>query len=53
MCFFPLHIALDMVSRLKGIETKLPAGGRVSGEVALDMVSRLKGIETDLYRGAL
>ena len=40
-------LSLDMVSRLKGIETYVvPVGTFVSAKVTLDMVSRLKGIET-------
>ena len=46
MTSFPSSGTLDMLSRLKGIETKTNDPGFFRYPLPLDMLSRLKGIET-------
>ena len=45
-CFRTTDVSLDMLSRLKGIETFRAASLRATILFTLDMLSRLKGIET-------
>ena len=43
-------LTLDMLSRLKGIETYILLMNSMIMRYALDMLSRLKGIETHIMR---